>query len=284
MKKVTLEDYQRFVLNRPTPDTPGFYKLWRLKCKDTGYIRTEIEYQDDEKVTVGAMWRFPISPLSEMEYEYHPTFEAAFDSMSLPSRIDDKIVYQDSTVNYVFGYRIHRLGYGPHGTRDFYIEYRHYDRFRKEYDRASCSSYHWNTPGIFGKYLGRIPEQMPFKIGDFVEIGVSRFEDKGKEYSVLGVVIGIPKTEEEVWECISEDVNSLNSEKPIETYFETPDQLGVDDEEYFILYGPANNSLNYAAFRHLSEVRPPTFEIPQEAKETLITYFNEYMASIKDND
>lgn len=282
MKKVTFEEYERFVRNRPCPDTLGFYKLWRLKCKNTGYICHEVKYTEDDsnKKSVGKLWRFPILPLSEMEYEYHPTFEAAFDSMNQPSQIDNKIAYCDSSVNFVIGYRICRLGFGPHGTRDFYIDYHNYDRFRNEYDRSSCSSYHWNMSGIYGKFLGRFPEQITFNNGDFVEISLSKYEDDGREYSVLGIVIGIPKTVKEVWSDICDDINNLHCEQPLETYFETPDMRGVDDEEYFILYGPYEDSLRFATFRHPIELRPPSFEVPTEAKETLTKYYDAYMQSI----
>lgn len=278
--KITFKDYEYFVRNKPVPETPGFYKLWRLKCLDTEYIRHEVEYQDDSGgKAIGAMWRFPIQPLNEMEFEYYPTFEDAYESMRQPSKIDSEIVYRDPKINYIFGYWISRLGFGPHGTKDFFIDYWHYDRLGKEYDRASCSSYHWNTPGIYGKYLGRLPEQIPFKNGDLVEIDVS---DRGNEYSVLGVVIGIPRTIEEVWNTICDDVNKLNCDNPIETYFDAPDKSGVDDEEYFILYGPYEDLMRFSTFRHPSEVRPPSFDIPEEAKKTLGKYYENYLASIKD--
>lgn len=284
MGKITLEDYKKYVRNRPIPDTFGFYKIWRLKCKDTGYICHEIEYidEDSEKVVTGLQWRFPIPSLSEMEFEYYPTFDEAYAAMTKPSCIESSIAYKDSELKHTFGYQISRLGYGSHGTRDFYIDYRHYDRFHNEYDRATCSSYHWNTPGIYGKFLGRFPEQIAFKNGDLVEIGVSRYEDDNKEYSVLGVVIGTPLTVEEVWDSICDEINKQDCENPIESYFEAPDMCGVDVEEYFILYGPVNESLSYATFRHPSEVRPPSFEVPKKAKETMKKYYDEYIKSIRE--
>lgn len=282
MKELTLEDFERFVRNRPLPDTPGFYKLWRLRSGATGYTRHDIDYHDavDNETVKGSVWRFPVRPSCDMEYEYHPTFEDAYRSMTTPSRIDNEIVCCGSGPEHIIGYRICRLGFGPHGTRDFYIEYSNYDGMFREYDRSSCSSYHWNTPGIYGKYLGRFPEQIAFRQGDIVETCMSRFEDGGMEYSALGVVVGIPWTVEEVWERIRDDVNSLDCNNRLEAYFEAPDHGGVDVEEYFILYGPVNESLTYATFRHPSEVRPPSFDVPAEAVETLRRYYDRYMETL----
>lgn len=108
MGKITLEDYKKYVRNRPSPDTFGFYKIWRLKCKDTGYICHEIEYidEDSEKVVTGLQWRFPIPSLSEMEFEYYPTFDEAYAAMTKPSCIESSIAYKDSELKHTFGYQI----------------------------------------------------------------------------------------------------------------------------------------------------------------------------------
>lgn len=278
--KITFKDYDHFVRNKPVPETPSFYKLWRLKCEDSEYTRHEVEYQDNSKnKAIGTIWRFPIQPLSKMEFEYHPTFEDAYESMRQPSQVDSWI-YDDRIKN-IFGYQISRLGFGPLGTRDFYIDYWNYDRFGKEYNRASCSSYHWNTRGIHGKYLGRLPEQIPFKEGDLVECGLS---DRAEVYSMLGIVIGIPRTVEEVWNEISDDVNRLNCDNPLETYFEAPDMAGDDRDEYFILYGPYEDSMKFAEFYHPLQVRPPSFEIPEEAKEALRKYYDDYLARMEEDE
>lgn len=159
-----------------------------------------------------------------------------------------------------FGYQISRLGFGPHGTRDFYIQYWMYDSEQKELDRSSCSSYHWNMPGVYGKFLGRLPEDIRFREGDIVEISISRGKDVGKCCSTLGVIIGTPLTVREQWEQAKDGINRLAEEgepNPIEKYFEAPDCRGVDIEEYFILYGPYEEPMMYAAFQHPQEVRPP---------------------------
>lgn len=272
-KRLTYEDFDRFVRNRPQPDTPGFYKLWRLQCNAIGYERHEVKSlnMNNEEPIKGYMWRFPIKPFEEMEFEYYPNFEEAYASMMTRDRIDD------CESNITFGYQISRLGFGSLSTRDYYVRYWMYDSDRKEYDRSSCSSYHWNQPGIYGKFLGRLPEEMHFKEGDIVEISTSRAEDKGKWYSTLGVVIGTPRSVKEIWNHLEDELNHhVASGNTIESYFDEPDHDGVDGEEYFILTGPYDEFERYTTFRHPIEVRPPSFLVPDEARDELLKYFKDY--------
>lgn len=287
-KRITYEEFEEFVRNRPQPDTPGFYKLWRLRCKATDYERHEVKGESlNYKIPYkGFLWRFPIKDWHHMEFVYYPTFEEAYRAMMDNEVVDNSIVYSNSQQEYTFGYHISRLGFGPHGTRDFYIQYWKYDSNQVEYDRSSCSSYHFNMPGIYGKFLGRFPKNIRFQEGDIVEISVSRFEDAGKCYSTLGIVIGTPRTVRQQWEWEEAGINELaekGAPNPIEKYFEKPDCWGVDIEEYFILYGPYEESMRFATFEHPQEVRPPSFDVPEEAKETLMKYYNEYQESLKND-
>ncbi len=282
--KIKYKDFEAFVRNRPVPDTPGFYKLWRLKCEDKGYECHEVEglslnYRIPYK---GKQWRFEILPWRHMEFEYYPTFEEAHTAMMEDWGEDEEIYFKNTKLNYTFGYQISRLGFGPHGTRDFYVEYWKYDHNKKEYDRSSCSSYHWNLPGVYGKFLGRLPEQIRFRKGDLVEISRSSHEEKGMVFSVLGVVIGQPRTVKDEWGYLKSSINKL-AEKgvPIEKAFEEPDQWGVDNEEYFVLFGPYEESMLHAEFIHPQEVRPPSFPVPKEARETMKQYYKDYLESLK---
>lgn len=285
-KKVTYEDFAAFVRNRPIPDTPGFYKLWRLTCEDTGYECREVEglSLNDKIPYKGKQWRFGIPHRHEMEFEYYATFEDAYTAMMEDWGSDEDICFKSSKLNYTFGYQISRLGFGPHGTRDFFVEYWKYDRNKVEYDRSTCSSFHYGMPGVYGKFLGRFPDQIRFKEGDLVEIGVSRKEDNGKCYSVLGVVIGTPLSVRHAWENEEDSLNKLAAKgEPIEKNFEGTKGLDVDDEEYFILYGPYEESMNYATFLHPKDVRPPSYPVPDEARETLMQYYNDYLESLKND-
>ena len=279
-KKIKYEYFEEFVRNRPQPDNPGVYKLWRYQCDATGYDRHDVKRISLNKDIPfkGYLWRFPIRPLGEMEYEYYPTFEDAYTSMMERDGLYDSGPYPHQKPKHTFCYQITRLGFGPHGRRDFYQQYWQYDATRGEFDRSSCSSYHWGQPGIYGKFLGRLPSEIHFKEGDIVEIGLSRYEDKGKWYSTLGVVIGLPRSVGEVWEGIKDELNDhVSNGNTLESFFRDPDHDGVDGEEYFILYGPFEESMRYTTFRHPIEVRPPTFPVPDEAKHELTKYYNEYI-------
>lgn len=286
-KKIKYEDFEEFVRNRPQPNNPGVYKLWRFRCAAVGYDCHEVKgvSLNTDIAFNGYMWRFPIRPLNEMEYEYYPTFEEAYTSMMERDGLNDGGPYPYPKPTCTFCYQITRLGFGPLGRRDLYLQYWQYDADRREFDQSSCSSYHWGQPGIYGKFLGRLQDQIHFKKGDIVEIGVSRYEDKGKWYSTLGVVIGLPRSVKDVWDTINDDLSDhVAKGNSIESFFSEPDQGGVDSEEYFILYGPYDESLRYTTFRHPIEVRPPSFPVPDKARAELTKYYNEYRAYLNSND
>lgn len=280
-KKVTYEDFEKFVRNRPQPDSPGFYKLWRLQTDASGYERHEVNGKslNKEEPIKGYIWKFPIRSFEEMGFEYYPTFKEAHASLMTGDKIDD---CEGCTT---FGYQISRLGFGPLGTRDFYVQYWTFDSHKQVYDHSSCSSYHWNQPGVYGKFLGRLPDEIYFKEGDIVEIPTSKAEDKGKWYSTLGVVIGLPRSVKEVWNLVEDILNEhLAKGNTVESFFDKPDQDGVDGEEYFILYAPCDESLCYATFRHPIEVRPPTFPVPEEARTVLMKYYKDYKDMLLNSD
>ncbi len=124
-KKVTYKDFADFVRNRPIPDTPGFYKLWRLQCELTGYECHEFEdlSLNDKIPYQGKQWRFEIPRWHDMEYEYYATFEDAYAAMMEDWGRYEDICDKDPRIDYTYGYMISRLGFGPHGTRDFFVEY-----------------------------------------------------------------------------------------------------------------------------------------------------------------
>lgn len=282
-KKVTYEDFEEFVRNRPQPDTPGFYKLWRLQSDAIGYERHEVKgiSLNKEEPFKGYIWRFPVKPFNEIDFEYYPTFEEAYAAMMERDGIEDCPPHVFPTPASTIGYLISRLGFGPLSTNDFYVQYWLYDAARREFDHSSCSSFHWGEPGVYGKYLGRLPEEIPFKEGDIVEITVSRFEDNDKWYSTLGIVIGVPRSVREVWDYLKGEINEhVRNGNPLWSYFYFPDNEGTDGEEYFILAGPYDESERYMTFRHPIEVRPPSFPVPDEAKDTLRKYYDDYLANI----
>ena len=260
-------DFEDFVLNRLEPDTPCFYKLVRFTCDADGYTHREVKgiALPGYETVRGLQWAFPVGRFSEMDYEYYPTLEDAQKALSIPS------------AKRVFGYQISRLGYGRQGRNDYFVQYWSYDSDGRLFDRSSCSSYHWNTPGTAGKFFGRLPEQIAFREGEVVEICVSSQEEPGRFFATLGVVVTEPKSVKNVWEVIGREINSnLRQGISVEKTLEDPDRNGVDGEEYFILYGPVDESLSFATFRHPIEVRPPSFPVSKEAYETLMKYFNDY--------
>lgn len=277
----TLKEFEEFVRNRPVPDTPGVYKLTIYKWnkhyppKDGRYeaIPLTVEDSNDNEVS-GFCWRFPFTDdgRNQADYEYHPTFEQAHEAMM--GYVGGENIY---------GFCIDRLGYGPLGNHDWYVAYWSYDATGHEFDHSSCSSYHYNQPGIYGKFLGRFPEEIPFKEGDIVQIVVGLHNNLGKlfYYSTLGVVAGTPRTVKDYWEGYVEYMKNGGDEHK---YFEEPDHAGTDEEEYFIMYGPFDDDQHNFTFRGAREVRLPAYPVPDNVRETLMGYYQEYQKYFEDEE
>lgn len=267
----TLKEFEEFVRNRPVPDTPGVYKLtiykWHGSSEDRLYNAMPLTVEDfDGNEVSGFCWRFPFADgYDEPDYEYHSTFEQAHEAMMGYVGGED-----------IYGFCINRLGYGPLGNHDWYMAYWSYDAKGHEFDHSSCSSYHYRQPGIYGKYLGRFPEEIPFKEGDIVQIVTSLHNHWGKlvDHATLGVVVGTPRTVKDYWEGYVEYMKNGGDEHE---YFENPDHSGTDEEEYFIMYGPLDANMHNFTFRGAREVRPPAYPVPDDVRETLMEYYQDYL-------
>lgn len=63
--------------------------------------------------------------------------------------------------------------------------------------------------------------------------------------------------------------------------FEEPDGSGADEDEYFVLYGPFDESLRYATFTAPEGVRPPSLPVPDEAREYIMENYRKYLKSLE---
>lgn len=266
---MTLKEFEHFVRNRSEPDTLGPYKLivykWNKHASQGNgrYGEMTCTVKSEGKDIVGFCWCFPYD---KPDYEYHPTFKKAHESMM--KNVGGKDIY---------GFCIKRLGYGPLGNQDWYVAYWSYDAAGHEFDHSSCSSYHYMQPGIYGKFLGRFPDEIPFRKGDIVQIVTSPYGER-RDYATLGVVIETPCTVEECWKAYASYMEDGGDEHE---YFEQSLFSGADDDEYFILYGPFDRNLQNTMFCMTVIVRPPAYPVPNEARETLIGYYQEYQKYIE---
>jgi hypothetical protein len=254
---MTLEEFKSLVKNRPEPDTPGFYRLDVLLGWDLDLNREEEGYSAVE-ITLPANRRRKMAPYTAWRYgqaknysEYYATFEDAFQAMHT-------FTQRMKSIFTVVGYSIRKLAFGQVSfTGSNCVNYLNYDAQFRETGHSVHSLYHEGTSSIYGKYLGRFPEEMHQR-GDIVEASVKLGDDKSPSFT-LGIVIESPMSVEQMY-------------RP---YFNIddnyPDEFGTD--YYRICFGPLGSHGNEPSrLVPACDVCTPIFEVPAEARDTLIQY------------
>jgi hypothetical protein len=258
---MTLEEFKSLVKNRPEPDTPGFYWL------GTMYVWGDGKYSPDEHNTPTkqcrkqepyTLWRYE----SSFKIEYYATFEDAFKAMHT---IKERILVPNPIIT---GYVIQRAAFGPENG-SYCVNYRIYDAQFCEIGHSVHSLHHEATPGIYGKYLGRFPEEIRFHPGDIVEAHAIDGRDK-RTYHTLGIVVESPMTVEQMY-------------RP---YFNIddnyPDEFGTD--RYTICFAPLGSHSSLACrSMPVNKVYPPAFEVPEEARKCLVQYLDTLKAKVDEN-
>lgn len=258
---MTYPEFLDFACHRPEPDTPGFYKLeWFSHVPDAAYTPKEVEG--------GYIWSYRENPISDKgNYEYYPTFAEAYNAM-----------LQKTGTPGIYGFTILKLGYGPLGTKDFYINFRSYDAIGEEYLRSVCSSYHYNQPGPAGKFLGRDEATAHFKPGDIVQIDCYE-RDSMWIRPTLGVIVERPLPVTHYWESYRQDHEELGKEDSDRQWFEAPSLTGSDEDEYFIQTGPYDPELHNFTFRNAIELHLPALPVPTPIRDLLLSYYQTYQTS-----
>ena len=145
-----------------------------------------------------------------------------------------------------------------------------YDAEGRQIDHSVCSAFHYNdntTPA--GRYLGRYPEEIRFKKGDFVEVIV--YDRKKRTYiATPAVVNSVPGTIEDEWRYFNLEQEKIG-EYPLGYLYRC---LGYfhdsTDNQYGYLTGcGGDNTLTY---RILPLFRP----LPKEIAEELEQYPRNY--------
>jgi hypothetical protein len=264
---MTLEEYKSLVKNRPEPDTPGFYGLGVLNSysfeAQKGKYSTDVINASTKECRKGVasykVWRYASSYCT---LEYYATFEEAYQAMhTFKERARTPFV--------ITGYVISRFGFGPSKSNSKSVSYRTYDAQCREICHSVHSLYHEGTPGIYGKFLGRFPEDIRFNPGDIVEVPVKHWSDNFKGHA-LGIVVKSPMTVEQMY-------------RP---YFNVdddyPDEIGTDC--YTICFAPSDSHSGWSC-RSIpaDKVRTPAFEVPEEARKCLMQYRDTLKATVDEN-
>ena len=252
---MTLAEFENFVASRPQPDEPGFYSLVvyrRAPWGSAGYERVLETWNNPQGLP---LWRFLIER-PERGMEHYATLHDAHAAMVSYAGEED-----------IYKFVIMRRCFGAKGLGWFYVEYWKYDAAGREYERSACSSAHYGTRTIYGQFLGRFPHQMAYRPGDIVQFGYN-YRD-GHEYETLAVVVGQPRS---VAECMD--------------YYQSLDEIptskinaGSDDDEYFLMFGPHNDTMVNYTFVNTFDISRPALPVPDEAHAALMSYFAQAQAA-----
>lgn len=264
--KMTYKEFLQLACFRPHPATKGFYKLeWFKHNEDDHYSQCEIPG--------GFLWEYRGLSVGDIgNFEYYPTFEGAHSAMS-----------QKIGTENIDGFIIRKLGYGLLGTKDFYLHFTSYDAEGKEILHSVCSSYHYNQPGLAGKFLGRDDISAHFKLGEIVQIERS-VRDSMWAKCTLGVVVGLPRSTFDFWNSYEEDVKELGRQEANEKWFDKPSMMGSDDDEYFIQFGPYEPDMLNFTFRNAVDIRLPALHVPKEVRDMLHEYHKGYIDYLNSGD
>lgn len=241
---------------------PGF---WRLSFQEAtgGYICEDVSSEDNHD-TAPLNFYYKIRELfSRDRMAYYRTFEEARDAM-----LD--IAHSRNDIR-MFTIEKHPFN----GEPDFDDWTRQYifDHEGKLLDRSVCSSYHWDKPGLEGQYLGRSPTMPRYKPGDIVEITTIDTKNKGI-FARLAIVI---------WEGPSRKsfhktyLRSLSRKD----FTDIPMRC-IDDDEYFVQFGPFGKYMNNFSFESALDMLPPRFPVPDIAREKLAEWYKTYLEAPDD--
>lgn len=234
--KMDFSEFEEMVRNRPLPDTPGCFRLSIMDAKS-----------------------------SRIASGYYADFEDAHAEM-MSRRCDDLDVT----------FKIERLGFGQVATRQFPVDEWLYDCQGRLLQRAACSSFHYHTPGIYGKFFGHLPELQPFKEGKPV------YMRTGKEEAKLAVVVSEPRSLEEGYENYCQEINYwLREGNAIEDWLDIDDYASSDNDEVFIQFGPYEDWMRNFAFVHPMSLVPVLRPLTPIEEETLTGWYQAYKDSIK---
>lgn len=263
----SLREFEEMVLNRPAPDMPGYYRLtvWRYSsdCKgDYSFKRVKLSY------------RIPVCEHAWM---------GRLPETGIFTTLDDAIAAMKRLAGKpdILSFEIEKFPYGDVANRHFSIDSLQYDSEGHFVQRGSCSVYHYETPGIYGKFFGHFPDKMPYKIGDIVTVIISE-PMKSMKYAVLGVVAMHPKTIKDGYSEYKRALKAwVKDGNAPETWLDMTGYSGSDEDEYFIQIGAMDKYMQKFTFINPMAVMPAPTNLPDKVKADLMKWYGEYLEYIK---
>ncbi|MDE7386881.1 MAG: hypothetical protein K2N28_07055 [Muribaculaceae bacterium] len=230
---MTFEEFKEMVRTRPTPDTPGCYRLKILRT-------------DNPRVESG----------------YYATKEDAEAEMLKRACNDKELTF-----------KIDRIGFGQVASVQFPVEEWLCDCEGKLLEQASCSSFHYQQPGIYGKFFGHVlSPRRPFMVNQYVTVRNRQGQ------SVLGIVLS---------EGLSLDWGYRNYRWTLDEWIREgnqPDEWvnttlfpGSDEDEYFVQFGPFTELMENFAFFHPMNMTPVQRMLSDEETADLKKWHRDYL-------
>ena len=280
----TLQEFENFVRFRKVCTDPGYYRLttWTYNTTQEQFIGNNLDHKiSDEpsetltfkRVEINGCpaYRVPLMFDEKPLFADFPTYNEAVSAMK-----------EAVGKHNIYAFTVERLLFGLPAHQPYHTQAWMFDAQGEKIQTAACSAAHYNLPGIYGKFFGHFPEEMPYKQGDIVMIP-PKYPKDGMEYGVLGVVAGEPDTIEKGYDCYKTTMRKwIRRNRQPETWLDIAQYPGSDEDEYFIQTGPYDNGFTHCTFRAPMQVFPAPKDLPEATVAELHSWYDGYLKSLED--
>lgn len=245
---MTKEEFYKIATNRPKILGDSIYKL----------IVREIDndFSCFIKDPESGEWYYEIS----REYNWYTTKEQALKYMRL--YLQNK---EDHYRKRIHSFLIKRIPANIPVEDGGYQEWWLYDKNGKEIDKSVCTWEINEEPSETSLFMGRLPEETQFQMGDIVEI-----IDDNKVF--LSVINGLPSSVEEIWNLYEKRIRNCKNKNNRAVPLSLFDAM-ADMYFYIQANGYDPDTSPYCVFK-------PSFPVPEKAKEILYRRYSTWKSYI----
>ncbi len=259
---MTLDEYEEMVRRRPKPDDASYYRLKVWSYDGSRQVKNEFS-----RVIVDSLpsYRRPIS-CRLVEF---PTKDEAVGTMH---------AMVDAGESEICAFIIERLAVCEVGSEPLWLEAWSYDSNGNLIQEASCSAAHAGKPGVYGKFLGHLPENVKWHQGDIVQI-FHHYPGDPNTYATLGIVESAPESTEEIYkQYLFSARQSIREGRHPDEWSETTVFEGADEDEMSVLTGPYCYGWSSFDFYNTMSVLPA----PKNQSGDIISELKSWLADWQD--
>lgn len=284
----SLRAFEKMVRERPVPDMSGYYRL-TVRSYSPDPRRSVREYVNSLADRVSCepiMLRerrhnhdhfFYMPGCSYNANIFHPEY-ADYSSLEESLKAMEQLVGKRN----ILTFEIRHQPFGQLSSTGTWTEAWMYDARGSLIQKSSCSELHDRKPGLYGKFFGHFPEELPYRKGDIV-IALNRNEIlRGAPYrkAVLGVVAEEPCSISDAYKDFRTMIKKrIRKGLPINDWVEETDYRGHSDDEYMILTGAFDGDFKNVSFHHPMDILPVRFPLLPEVTEHLKMYYMQYLST-----